>query len=138
MGRKKSNLYINISEEVKRLYNSKSGLRQIDINTFQAWYNSKNGCCDYCGLTSKESLILFNKYPQSTRGGRRGKRLELDRIDPLIKNYGQDINNLALACYWCNNAKTNYFTYEEFKEIGERLKKIQQARINNINKIWSN
>ena len=138
MGRKKSNLYINISEEVKRLYNSKSGLRQIDINTFQAWYNSKNGCCDYCGLTSKESLILFNKYPQSTRGGRRGKRLELDRIDPLIKNYGQDINNLALACYWCNNAKTNYFTYEEFKEIGERIKKIQQARINNINKIWSN
>lgn len=135
MGRKKSNLYINISEEVKRLYNSKSGLRQIDINTFQAWYNSKNGCCDYCGLTSKESLILFNKYPQSTRGGRRGKRLELDRIDPLIKNYGQDINNLALACYWCNNAKTNYFTYEEFKEIGERIKKIQQARINNINKI---
>jgi 5-methylcytosine-specific restriction endonuclease McrA len=122
----------NISEEVKRLYKSKTGLKQIEIDVFQKWYDSKNGCCDYCGLTSKESLILFHKYPQSTRGGRRGKRLELDRVDPLIQNYGQDIENLALACYWCNNAKTNYFTFDEFKEIGEKIKEIQQIRINLI------
>jgi 5-methylcytosine-specific restriction endonuclease McrA len=83
-------------------------------------------------LTSEESLILFNRYPQSTRGGRRGKRLELDRINPAIRNYGSNINNLALACYWCNNAKTNYFTYDEFKIIGEKMKVVQQARINAI------
>jgi 5-methylcytosine-specific restriction endonuclease McrA len=72
---------------------------------------------------------LFQKFPASTRGGRRGKRLELDRINPKIKNYGEDINNLALACYWCNNAKTNYFTFEEFKIIGEKIKEIQQERL---------
>lgn len=132
MGRKRKIYSSNISEEVKRLYNSKTGLKQINIDDFQNWYDSKNGCCDYCGLTSNESLALFNKYPQSTRGGRRGKRLELDRIDPQIKNYGQDIHNLALACYWCNNAKTNYFTFEEFKKIGERIKEVQQARINSF------
>jgi hypothetical protein len=37
-----------------------------------------------------------------------------------------------LACYWCNNAKTNYFTYDEFKIIGEKMKVVQQARINAI------
>ena len=135
MGRQRKVYSVDICEEVKRLYNSKTGLRQIDIDVFQKWYHSKNGCCDYCGLTSNESLILFNNYPQSTRGGRRGKRLELDRIDPSIENYGQNIKNLALACYWCNNAKTNYFTFEEFKKIGEKIKEIQQIRLNNINKL---
>lgn len=123
----------NISEEVNRLYKSKKGLRQINIEVFQKWFESKNGCCDYCGLTTKESLILFHQYPNSTRGGRRGKRLELDRINPSIKNYGQDIENLALACYWCNNAKTNYFTFDEFKKIGEKIKEVQQLRINKTN-----
>jgi hypothetical protein len=124
MGRKRKIYSINLSEDVKRLYNSKKGLKQIDIEVFQKWFDLKNGCCDYCGLTAKESLLLFQKYPNSTRGGRRGKRLELDRINPEIKNYGQDVNNLALACYWCNNSKTNYFTFEEFKIIGEKIKEI--------------
>jgi len=132
MGRKKKMRQPGISDEVYKLYKSKPGLKNIDISIFQQWFDAKNGCCDYCGLTSEESLILFNRYPQSTRGGRRGKRLELDRINPAIRNYGSNINNLALACYWCNNAKTNYFTYDEFKIIGEKLKLVQQARINAI------
>ena len=132
MGRKRQIYGVNISEEVKRLYKSKTGLKQIDIDLFQIWYDLKNGCCDYCGLSSKESLLLFNRYPKFTREGRRGKRLELDRINPLISNYGQDIKNLALACYWCNNAKTNYFTFEEFKKIGEKIKEIQLIRITKI------
>ena len=134
MGRKRKIYSIIISEEVKRLYNSKTSLKQINIDDFQNWYDSKNGCCDYCGLTTKESLILFNEYPKSTRGGRRGKRLELDRINPSIKNYGQDIANLALACYWCNNAKTNYFTFDEFKMIGIKIKEVQQLRLNKLKK----
>jgi hypothetical protein len=132
MGRKRRIYSDNICEEVKRLYKSKTGLNQIDVEIFQKWYDSKKGCCDYCGLTSIESLQLFYGYPKSTRGGRRGKRLELDRINPLIINYGQDIKNLALACYWCNNAKTNYFTYEEFIKIGDKIKEIQQIRLNNL------
>ena len=42
-------------------------------------------------------------------------------------DYCSDINNLVYVCYWCNNAKTNYFTYEKFKKIGEK-KEIQQLR----------
>jgi hypothetical protein len=127
--RGRPNKYIGISEEIKRLYCSKSGLKNIDINIFKSWYEKQNGRCSYCDLTSAESVQLFFKYPKATRGGRRGKRLELDRKDPRIFNYGEDINNLTLACYWCNNAKTNYFSYEEFKIIGAAFSAIQKKRL---------
>ena len=127
------NKFIDINENIKSLYNSKNGLKNIELNIFKEWYENQNSSCSYCGLTDKESIILFNNYPESTRGGKRGKRLELDRKDSKITNYGEDIENLTLACYWCNNAKTNYFTYEEFKIIGKSLSIIQKNRLNKIN-----
>jgi len=125
-------IYSGISEEVKRLYKSKVGLKKIGINVFENWYNCQKDRCTYCELTSAQSLLLFHQYPEATRGGRRGKRLELERKNPLIQCYGDDINNLALACYWCNNAKTNYFTFDEFKIIGQAFREIQKNRFNNI------
>jgi hypothetical protein len=56
-------------ENIVRLYKSKKSLKQIDLNEFQDWYNSKNGSCEYCDLTEDQSSILFDKYPESTRGG---------------------------------------------------------------------
>jgi hypothetical protein len=35
-----------------------------------------------------------------------------------------------MACYWCNNAKTDEFTAEEFKPIGEAIGAALMARIN--------
>ncbi len=62
----------------------------------------------------------------ATRGGKRGRRLEIDRINPSL-SYDR-LENLVWCCYWCNNAKSNFFTKEEFmpiaKIIGEALKKI--------------
>lgn len=34
-----------------------------------------------------------------------------------------------MACYWCNNAKTDEFTAEEFKEIGKEIRKIWDVRL---------
>jgi 5-methylcytosine-specific restriction endonuclease McrA len=121
--------YIGVNKEITKLYNSKRGLKNISFEVFKKWYESQNGCCCYCGLTSTESIQLFHKYPLATRGGRRGKSLELDRKKSNIKNYGEDINNLTLACYWCNNAKTNYFSYEEFKIIGEAISLVQKQKL---------
>lgn len=80
--------------------------------------------CYYCGTSSKQSARLFElqdgktKY-QATRGGRRGRRLELDRRDPA-KDY-DDLDNLAWCCYWCNNAKSNLFTETEFMPVGKAI-----------------
>lgn len=125
--------YVGESKEIVKLYNSKKGLKNINFEVFKKWYESQNGCCSYCGLTNAETIQLFCKYPMATRGGKRGKRLELDRKDAIIKNYGQDIKNLTLACYWCNNAKTNYFSYEEFKIIGVTIGHVQKNKLKQNN-----
>ena len=127
--------YIGISNNVRKLYNSKKGLKKIDIYVFKDWFEKQKDSCAYCGITTEESVMLFNKYPEATRKGRRGKRLEIDRIDPKITDYGADINNLALSCYWCNNAKTNYFSFDEFKLIGKTLGEIQKVRLSRIDNL---
>jgi hypothetical protein len=60
--------------------------------------------------------------PHATRGGKRVKRLELDRIDPDLEY--DILENIVWCCYWCNNAKSNFFTNEEFKPIALSIGKI--------------
>jgi hypothetical protein len=61
------------------------------------------------------------------RSKTRGKTLELDRKIPN-ESYN-NIENLALCCYWCNNAKTDTFTHEEFLIIGKSIGTIWQQRL---------
>lgn len=117
-------------KNIRKLQLSKKELKLIDFNSFKEWYLNQGACCVYCGLKSEQSIVLYNKYPESTRGGKRGKKLELDRKNPLITDYS-NLENLALCCYWCNNAKTNYFTFEEFKKIGKAIKIVQKIKIKN-------
>lgn len=58
------------------------------------------------------------KYGKWFREGRRGKRLEVDRMDSR-KSYTPE--NCVLACYPCNNAKSDVFSYEQFLEIGKGI-----------------
>jgi 5-methylcytosine-specific restriction endonuclease McrA len=58
----------------------------------------------------------------------RGKKLEFDR--KISDASYDDLNNIVLACYWCNNAKTDTFTHEEFKEVGKVFANIWKNRFN--------
>lgn len=87
--------------------------------------------CHYCGTTNETCEALFKIQqdgirPDATRGGKRGRRLELERVDPNMPY--DNLDNLVWCCYWCNNAKSNFFTKDEFetiaKEIGKSIKKI--------------
>jgi hypothetical protein len=96
---------------------------------FREFYEQPNKCCYYCGLTQDEIEILFRReLIEYTRGGRRGKSLEIDRKNSK-KPYSM-IVNLAWACYWCNNAKTDEFSEVEFKPIGELIGKTLRERFN--------
>lgn len=46
----------------------------------------------------------------------------------LDNRRGYDIENCVLACAVCNNAKSDKFTYEEFKRLGDVIKEIWQQR----------
>ena len=58
-------------------------------------------------------------------GTKRGGTLEVDRKD---NTKGYEIDNCVLACAVCNNAKSDKFTYEEFKAVGEVIGKIWRER----------
>ena len=110
-----------------------AGFEKTTFPEFKAWYEKSNydQGCHYCQTLATKSEELYNKAIKGdtynwTRGGKRGRRLEIDRKDPS-KNY-DDLKNIVWCCYWCNNAKSNFFTEEDFKPIakaiGEALKKI--------------
>ncbi|MBU0490056.1 MAG: hypothetical protein KKD31_19120 [Bacteroidetes bacterium] len=83
-------------------------------------------CCHYCGITLQtiEDLTKAGKIfkKQLTRGW----TFEIDRKD---SNFEYTPDNTVACCYWCNNAKTDEFTEEEFLRVGEVLGKIWKRRL---------
>jgi 5-methylcytosine-specific restriction endonuclease McrA len=135
-----SSIELNNYEEekrIKQLYTHKKSIGLISEkkwkkNKFIEWYKKeeKNGCA-YCGLTKKELDIISKKdLLHSARSPKRGKSFEVDRKNPK-KGYVE--SNCCLACYWCNNAKSDIFTFDEFKPIGKAMVKIiRDKRIKNL------
>jgi len=37
-----------------------------------------------------------------------------------------------MVCYWCNNAKTDEFTEEEFSKIGREIRNIWDDRLKGL------
>jgi len=80
--------------------------------------------CHYCGIEEKE---FTNVWKKSFYGvGKRGRRLEIDHKDGNKENWNKE--NLVLACALCNMAKTDFFTYDEFKKVGKVIREIWQKR----------
>ncbi|MBP6714904.1 MAG: hypothetical protein KA157_13265 [Aliarcobacter sp.] len=115
-----SNRYSNIKYRVT--YELKEYWERED---FIRWFVNKEKKCCYC-LCSAEELNKFYDLNSSKRKSTRGKSLEIERIED--KEYSE--NNCELSCYWCNNAKSDVFTYEEFKNIGKSIGEVIRNKIN--------
>jgi len=95
---------------------------------FYNWYTGLKRKCEYCEITEAEIQSLLDKEQLKTKRLKtRGRKLELDRKIPDLKY--EKLDNIVLCCYWCNNAKTDTFTYEEFKEVGKVISKIWKKRL---------
>jgi 5-methylcytosine-specific restriction endonuclease McrA len=81
--------------------------------------------CSYCQISINDITQMANKK-QLHKKNYRGWSLEIDRLD---SNLEYTKNNCVMACYWCNNAKTDEFTYDEFKQIGKEIRKVWVARL---------
>ena len=78
--------------------------------------------CYYCGIKEEDFTRIWGKF----YGGKtRGQKLEVDRRD---NEKGYTLENCVLACSICNNAKSDKFTDEEFKEVGKSIKQIWLSR----------
>jgi hypothetical protein len=105
-----------------------AGFNLTTFDQFYNWFNKESfeKGCFYCGTTIKTSEALYKIQqdglrPDATRGGKRGKRLELDRVDPNLPY--DNLDNIVWCCYWCNNAKSNFFSKDEFEQIAEEIGK---------------
>jgi len=78
--------------------------------------------CHYCGIEEGDFILIWGKF---YGGEKRGKGLEVHRKD---NEKGYNEGNCVLTCPVCNNAKSDKFTYEEFKKVGDVIKEIWQQR----------
>jgi Na+-translocating ferredoxin:NAD+ oxidoreductase RNF subunit RnfB len=81
--------------------------------------------CHYCHITIDQIKQLAEKhkiYEKTLRGW----TLEIDRLN---SNFEYTPDNCVMACYWCNNAKTDEFTGKEFREIGKAIRKVWDERL---------
>ena len=112
-------------EQLKANYNSRIKKELNAFNSFEeflSWYKKEEKVCHYCGLTELQSqeivmrgLLTSNRFPQNGQTGQgqaRGMWLEVDRIKPKGA-YSED--NCVLACYFCNNDKSDVFDGEDYR-----------------------
>jgi hypothetical protein len=78
--------------------------------SFTEWWNNQEQKCVYCEIPIERLSIV-------DRSKKLAKRLSIDRID---NNKGYIDGNLALCCMRCNFIKSNLFTFDEMKEIGQK------------------
>lgn len=112
---------IEIARKVRQLCIRKN-IAKENYDAFYNWYKKTPRNCHYCNTSEKDLDYYFNNIDTINKRPTRGKTLEIERIDPLKTDYG-DINNLALSCYICNNAKSDFFTETQFKPIGLEIGK---------------
>ncbi len=98
---------------------------------FYKWYLSQERKCYYCHITEQDinTLIEFKKL-KTKRLVTRGRTLELDRKIPN-PDYN-DLKNLVLCCYWCNNAKTDTFSEQEFLRVGAVFAEVWREKLESI------
>jgi len=95
---------------------------------FEAFINKEKNQCHYCGIKESdiEELNKISKI-KTKRFLTRGRSMEIDRINPF-GDYSE--SNILLSCYWCNNAKTDEFSYFEFKKfIAPKIQEVWEIRL---------
>lgn len=112
---------INIARKARQICIRK-GISPEKYKDFYLWFKTTERKCHYCGTKEKDIEFYFNHLETINKRPTRGKTLEIDRLNPLITDYG-NIYNLRLSCYICNNAKSDFFTEEQFKFIGVEIGK---------------
>ena len=100
------------------------------LNKFiELFNNPAEQKCFYCGITDEivKSLINCNEIFKKRE---RGHKLEIDRKE-ANKEYTPE--NSVLCCYWCNNAKTDEFSFQEFISVGMYFRLLWNIRLHKHN-----
>lgn len=123
----KSKEFSKILEELEKEYE-----KEFQINFPEEEFNKMldKTTCSYCGISLAQIEELGkNGKLNNKRSDTRGYTLEIDRKLPNLE-YSKE--NCCMACYWCNNAKTDEFSPKEFKPIARGINEIWNKRLETI------
>lgn len=111
-GRDKNDNRYQCSNFIKEIF-------QWTETEFVEWYvENYNKVCHYCELP-KDKIVEF--LGNNLHKRYRANVFDIDRKNPK-DSYHKD--NCCLACYICNDAKSDVFTAEQFKPIGILIGKV--------------
>ena len=111
-------------------------MTKADKELLDKLYKRDGHACHYCGIQERDFLELWREFYGLPY---RGKRLEIDHKEAVVihnrrirKVKRTDLKNTpedcVLACALCNMAKSNMFTYDEFRRVGKVIRGIWQQR----------
>ena len=107
--------------EIKRsnaLFSNKKGKPEFAAfaragkRAFFTWYRKQKRKCHYCETEEKTLTELFEAGVLATKRFR-GRSLELERRDAKGNQYSEE--NCVLACYFCNNHKSDIISEEDHR-----------------------
>jgi hypothetical protein len=129
---------ILIIRRVRSLYHNKKdlvGFSFQNFNSFYKWYSTQyqtqNGKCYYCETDEKIIAQLFEKKFQNRKRTTRGKHLEIERRNSTDNLYNE--KNCVLACYFCNNDKSDIFDEHEYLEYLKDRKGFLTSQFEKLN-----
>jgi len=96
-------------------------------------YNRDGYMCHYCGIQEEDFSRLWGEFYGLPY---RGRRLEIERKETVVikgnhivkMKQEYTLENCVLACALCNMAKSNMFTYDEFKKVGKVIEQLWRKR----------
>lgn len=119
-----NNLYINTKDErefIDYVFSLFTPEREIGFGSFEKfyyWYKNKDKKCFYCDIEEHIITSLFEKGVLKSKRDR-GRHLEIEKMNP-DNGYSED--NCVLACYFCNNDKSDIFDEEEYPKFFQNRK----------------
>lgn len=121
-----------LEEENRELLQS---LKAAYINNFPSVFSEDDfmkllsvKSCHYCKISTDQIELMGEKHMFNKKSFR-GWSLEIDRKN---SNFEYTEPNCVMACYWCNNAKTDEFTEEEFTPIGQAIEAVWKQRMEDL------
>ena len=129
---------IEQESRIKSYYKSNK-IKLVGFETperFINWYLHElyinNNKCHYCSTSILDIRDLLNRgiiTGRAVRGkGIRGNNLEIDRMMPG-EEYSE--RNCVISCYYCNNDKSNTFSYDTYRNIIGPTRKLVWDRLLN-------
>lgn len=103
---------------------------------FIAWYTKKDKICCYCGVKEEDLEEYFKSdegNPQTKNAVKRGRgmHLEIERIKTANGENEYTKENCDLACYICNNAKSDFLSAKDFKPIAKGINEFWKKHLGN-------